>query len=875
MPKSPKKSPKKGPAAAAAAKKAPPVPPAPPAFAGLVGGEKPTPQQQQLAEFNQWLYRWNNYQSHLAHYWQGRYNALAAQMAGGGKVKGTKKEREAAAKGKKSDVKWNMRFQELVDFKEEHGHIEVPKKFVYQHANPPLGMWCSRMRTAKKKGTLSAEREALLQEIGFEFEIKDDDMLRFSIVWNKSYEALKAFKDVNGHLEVPKGYKPHAEASELDGWMARQRKHFRAGKLPDFMKQKLQDLGLNLGGSGRPFGVESDDQWRQNYKVLAEYSVEHGDCDVPEKYAQDKALGNWVKLQRDHYSDGMLPEERVALLNQIGFNFYHGRKSARARKTDPWDRRLSELKAYKDKTGNTNVPKKFSLNLGLGDFVYNTRMAYKDKILSEEKIKSLEDLGFDFTIKQRYGDRKDRGGKETKWDKRFRELVEYKEQNGDLNVPDGYEASPDLGKWVKRQRKFHRETGLKEEKLERLQGIGFNFGGPKQKKRPWMEQYQALKEFYEENGHVNLPVQYAPNPPLYYWIGTQKQAKKKGKLSEDKIALMEEIGFDWSVTERDVSKNKKTRGGNTPLLEPAEWDKMYAELQEYKEQHGNVDVAQRDGRLGTFVHYMRFYEKRGRLSQERLDKLNELGFSWNVTDDRWNAKYEELCKWKADHGNFNIPSTKGPGTAGALCGWANYQRKLYAEDKLPEARTELLEKIDFDFTLPEPKSASKQRPSPSFDVNFQALANFKDEHGHCDVPPTYAPNPALAKWAASQRTKHRKGTLKEEHLDRLTDIGFGFEAAKADALQGLGTLAVPKLEPVDRDQYLEDLWENSYQELVAYKNHFGHCNIPISYSANPSLGAWAFSQKMAFKKDKLSQDRIDKLSELGFSFGKATAQADV
>ena len=78
----------------------------------------------------------------------------------------------------------------------------------------------------------------------------------------------------------------------------------------------------------------------------------------------------------------------------------------------------------------------------------------------------------------------------------------------------------------------------------------------------------------------------------------------------------------------------------------------------------------------------------------------------------------------------------------------------------------MLEKIDFDFALPEPKSASKQRPSPSFDVNFQALANFKDEHGHCDVPPTYAPNPALAKWAASQRTKQRKGTLKEEHLGK-------------------------------------------------------------------------------------------------------------
>ena len=62
------------------------------------------------------------------------------------------------------------------------------------------------------------------------------------------------------------------------------------------------------------------------------------------------------------------------MLNQVGFNFYHGRKSAAAKKSDPWQRRISELKAYKAKTGTTNVPKKFELNLGLGDFVYNQRM---------------------------------------------------------------------------------------------------------------------------------------------------------------------------------------------------------------------------------------------------------------------------------------------------------------------------------------------------------------------------------------------------------------------------------------------------------------------------------------------------------------------
>ena len=102
-------------------------------------------------------------------------------------------------------------------------------------------------------------------------------------------------------------------------------------------------------------------------------------------------------------------------------------------------------------------------------------------------------------------------------------------------------------------------------------------------------------------------------------------------------------------------------------------------------------------------------------------------------------------------------------------------------------------------------------------------------------------------------------------LDRLQCIGFNFGAQ--DKLQTLGVLKVPQIEPVDRESYLEGLWDSSYQELAAYKKHFGHCNIPVSYKANPSLGAWAFSQRMAYKKDRLSEERIVKLNELGFSFG--------
>ena len=43
-----------------------------------------------------------------------------------------------------------------------------------------------------------------------------------------------------------------------------------------------------------------------------------------------------------------------------------------------------------------------------------------------------------------------------------------------------------------RQRKYKREGLMKTEKYERLKAVGFDFGGPKQEKKPWMKQYESL-----------------------------------------------------------------------------------------------------------------------------------------------------------------------------------------------------------------------------------------------------------------------------------------------------------------------------------------------------------------------------------------------
>ena len=55
-------------------------------------------------------------------------------------------------------------------------------------------------------------------------------------------------------------------------------------------------------------------------------------------------------------------------------------------------------------------------------------------------------------------------------------------------------------------------------------------------------------------------------------------------------------------------------------------------------------------------------------------------------------------------------------------------------------------------------------------------------------------------------------------------------------------------------------------ELAEFKREFGHCNVPRSNERNAQLSNWCDNQRYLLKNGKLSQDRIDKLNELGFTW---------
>ncbi len=135
------------------------------------------------------------------------------------------------------------------------------------------------------------------------------------------------------------------------------------------------------------------------------------------------------------------------------------------------------------------------------------------------------------------------------------------------------------------------------------------------------------------------------------------------------------------------------------------------------------------------------------------------------------------------------------------------------------------------------------KATANWEALFQALVAFKENQGHCGVPDKWSENPELGRWVANQRQTFRKGKLSEERVVRLEALGFEWDPFTTD-------------------------WEAMFQALVAFKENRDHCGVPTRWGENPELGRWVSRQRQAFRKGKLSEERVVRLEALGFEWGK-------
>jgi hypothetical protein len=175
------------------------------------------------------------------------------------------------------------------------------------------------------------------------------------------------------------------------------------------------------------------------------------------------------------------------------------------------------------------------------------------------------------------------------------------------------------------------------------------------------------------------------------------------RLTDDRRKRLEEVDFVWAA--REGEKGAEVRITRNSYDD--QWDQMFTRLQGYKKSYGDCLVPKRfqeDPKLGTWVDTQRVQFKKmkkkleehgityegpedakeakyddddaddaslsstngtnqgqsmnakpvvGRLTDDRIRRLENLGFVWSLRDD-WQKHYLELKEYKEEHGHCNV-----------------------------------------------------------------------------------------------------------------------------------------------------------------------------------------------------------------------------
>jgi hypothetical protein len=189
---------------------------------------------------------------------------------------------------------------------------------------------------------------------------------------------------------------------------------------------------------------------------------------------------------------------------------------------------------------------------------------------------------------------------------------------------------------------------------------------------------------------------------------------------------------------------------------------------EYKGANGNCNVPQEfrpNPRLGHFVQEQRRANKNKKLTKERFEKLNSIGFDWR----------KQQCGWIAHNQKLEDENDRahGPLHAPKRCSANNppHLHKLVTEHLSNNRQTKVLEKV----SVAEIKTYDNEI---CWDVHFRELLLYFQTHGDFNVPQCYPHNPLLTRWVSKQRNefdlKHRgeQTSLTPLREAKLDAIGF-------------------------------------------------------------------------------------------------------
>lgn len=330
-----------------------------------------------------------------------------------------------------------------------------------------------------------------------------------------------------------------------------------------------------------------------------------------------------------------------------------------------WHEKYEELVCFYNINGHSNVPTDYPQNKSLSLWVGNQRAKYQKEKLLKERIKKLTDIQFILDPRK------------AAWEEMFSLLYKYKEETGHCNVPQGFLQNKLLAAWITTQRSKYKKEKLSKEKIIRLRNIDFIFDP---KDAGWEIMFTLLSKYKEENGHCDVPKDYQKNKVLGKWASHQRYHNTKGILSTERINKLKDIGFLFNPF--DVA-----------------WEEKFILLCKFKEENGHSNVSSDDSKNLLLLKWsgkQRSKYQKGKLSKERITKLEDIGFLFiNPWDAVWEEMFILLCKYAEKNGHCNIPRNYSENQS--LANWIRKQRSKYHNGTLSKKRVKKLESINFIF----------------------------------------------------------------------------------------------------------------------------------------------------------------------------------
>jgi len=521
------------------------------------------------------------------------------------------------------------------------------------------------------------ETERIIKLVGFKEKLKtslfNQIIEKTNDSWDLRYRELKEYHNANGNSDVPARYENRA----LGTWCVAQRVRFKAGKLSAIEIKKLENLDFNF----KPRG----DNFKYFTNTLVKFKSKYGHCDVP-IYSDDfPKLGKLVNRYRHIYKKGVkrpdgsiylkyigkLIKEDIQKLNGLGFKWQVRRRN--------WFNFYNEAKEHYELNGNLKGLQKD--NNSLYRWLYNQQK--KLNKLPKDKIEKLNIIDINSFINK--SEKKNHSSKKEKtiniqqkldfsnieeikepsldkkpvknksWDEYYIQLIDYKIKNGDTYVSRNSKNYKGLGYWVYKQRLEFEKNKLNENRIAKLNEIGFDFNiKGRRLGNAWSKHYDELKDYYKINKHSHY-TKSDGNPTLYHWVLAQRVDKRKGKLKLERIKKLDDINFVW----------EPDNVGTLP--DDDNWLNHLIKLREYKDKFGHANVSQVDKnpeykRLGKWLNEQRNYKK-GRklgkrivfLSEEKEALLNGLGIVWDIKEYEWNKRLDELQKYHEKFNSWKVP----------------------------------------------------------------------------------------------------------------------------------------------------------------------------------------------------------------------------